>query len=290
VVALVKGSDGTASASYEYDPFGKATRTTGAMAKENPFRFSTKRADDCTDLTSYEYRTHSPSIGRWLNRDPIEESGGLNLHAFNQNVPNLRFDRYGLDSEPTPPDCAPCSWLGWKHEPVPEGDERDLGWAEFHEDPPPGFHEPITCTACRCKPGKEWTLNSARCTARIWLDPKIEPNTVVHRFTAWWHESRHIKNSVDGFKKKDAMFKTLAYCIPEACHDLRTALAYKFQLQYNLEVTWQDAAVHCGDYQTSEWCFKTFNYYQEVERVTAEAQQLASRLGECLRRECGTYE
>jgi hypothetical protein len=34
---------------YRYDPFGNTIRLTGTMARENPFRFSTKRSDDNTD-------------------------------------------------------------------------------------------------------------------------------------------------------------------------------------------------------------------------------------------------
>jgi len=49
------------------------------MAKGNPFRFSSKYQDDETDLLYYGLRYYSPSTGRWLNHDPIEEEGGINL-------------------------------------------------------------------------------------------------------------------------------------------------------------------------------------------------------------------
>jgi RHS repeat-associated protein len=52
------------------------------MAKANPFRFSTKYQDDETDLLYYGYRYYSASIGRWLNRDPLQELGGLNIYGF----------------------------------------------------------------------------------------------------------------------------------------------------------------------------------------------------------------
>jgi RHS repeat-associated protein len=71
--ALVKGSDGSTSARYEYGPFGEAIRATGPMAKANPFRFSTKYQDDETDLFYYGYRYYNAQIGRWVNRDPISE-------------------------------------------------------------------------------------------------------------------------------------------------------------------------------------------------------------------------
>ena len=41
-------------------------------------------------------RSHySPSLGRFLSRDPIAEQGGLNLYAFVQNNPNVFFDERG---------------------------------------------------------------------------------------------------------------------------------------------------------------------------------------------------
>jgi len=85
VVALAKAADGTLSANYEYDPFGQAIRLTGMVAKENPFRFSTKRTDSTTDLVLYEQRPFIPSLGRWGGRDPIEERGGVSLYAFLAN-------------------------------------------------------------------------------------------------------------------------------------------------------------------------------------------------------------
>ena len=40
----------------DYGPFGEVIRSTGLMAKNNPFRFSTKYDDDESDLLYYGYR------------------------------------------------------------------------------------------------------------------------------------------------------------------------------------------------------------------------------------------
>src|SRR5580692_3554463 len=45
LASLVYAADGTVAANYEYGPFGEVIRTTGPMAKVNPFRFSTKYQD-----------------------------------------------------------------------------------------------------------------------------------------------------------------------------------------------------------------------------------------------------
>jgi RHS repeat-associated protein len=65
------------------------------VAEANPFRFSTKFTDHETDLLYYGYRFYNPSTGRWLNRDPIEEKGGLNLYAFVHNDPTSKYDSDG---------------------------------------------------------------------------------------------------------------------------------------------------------------------------------------------------
>jgi RHS repeat-associated protein len=102
VVALVRATTGTETACYEYGPFSESIRVTGPAAPLTPFRFSTKRTEPAADLVLYEYRAYSPSTGRWLNRDPIEESGGRNLYGFVYNNPIGRIDRLGLFVETCP--------------------------------------------------------------------------------------------------------------------------------------------------------------------------------------------
>jgi len=63
VVALISAPEGGETARYEYGPFGEPMRVTGAVAKENLFRFSTKRLDHATGLVRYEYRVYLPTRG-----------------------------------------------------------------------------------------------------------------------------------------------------------------------------------------------------------------------------------
>ena len=95
VMALVQASDGTASAAYEYGPFGENIRRTGAVSGTNPFRFSTKYQDDETDLLYYGHRYLNVTRGGWPSRDPIEEYGGINLYGFVRNDPISDFDALG---------------------------------------------------------------------------------------------------------------------------------------------------------------------------------------------------
>jgi RHS repeat-associated protein len=89
-------STGAIAAHYEYDPFGKTIVSTGAKANEFAHRFSTKPIDATTGLYYYGYRFYDPDTGRWLNRDPIEEQGGVNLYGFVGNDGVNVFDLLGL--------------------------------------------------------------------------------------------------------------------------------------------------------------------------------------------------
>jgi RHS repeat-associated protein len=79
VAGLFDLSIGIPVAEYEYSPFGQALRAMGIMATNNPFRFSTKYCDDETGLLNFGYRYYSSNLGRFLNRDPKDELGRLQL-------------------------------------------------------------------------------------------------------------------------------------------------------------------------------------------------------------------
>ncbi len=102
VGALVNAGDGTVLANYEYGPFGETIRSTGPMARNNPVRFSSKYQDDESDLVYYGYRYYKASTGTWVNRDPIEEEGGVNLYCIAINDPLDFTDQDGRQVVPVP--------------------------------------------------------------------------------------------------------------------------------------------------------------------------------------------
>jgi RHS repeat-associated protein len=89
-------SDGTVVAHYEYDPFGNTTLVDGNMSAVFPFRYSTKYTDPESGFPYYGYRYLSPSLSRWLNRDPVDEQGGVMVYGFVKNNPVNLVDKYGL--------------------------------------------------------------------------------------------------------------------------------------------------------------------------------------------------
>jgi RHS repeat-associated protein len=96
VSTLVDSSNGTLAAIYEYSPFGELLRAEGSYAVSNPFRFSTKWTDSESGLSYYGLRYYNAGLGRFINRDPIAEAGGLNLYGFVGNNPINGVDVLGM--------------------------------------------------------------------------------------------------------------------------------------------------------------------------------------------------
>jgi RHS repeat-associated protein len=96
VTGLTKVSSGTREAEYDYDPFGNPVSEQGTAAAISDFRFSEKQRDGETGLVYYGYRYYSPQTGRFINRDPSEEEGGLGLYGFLDNDPIGSVDFLGL--------------------------------------------------------------------------------------------------------------------------------------------------------------------------------------------------
>ncbi|MDZ4184348.1 MAG: RHS repeat-associated core domain-containing protein [Desulfuromonadales bacterium] len=96
VMALATG-DGTIAAEYDYDPYGRLIRETGASAATCPFRYSTKYRDPDLELYYYGHRWYDAAALKWLTPDPIGERGGVNLTAFCDGDPINKVDPLGLD-------------------------------------------------------------------------------------------------------------------------------------------------------------------------------------------------
>jgi RHS repeat-associated protein len=100
-VEKVLTRSGAVVAAFQYDAFGntiKETLASGLTPQAFSHRFSTKYFDSETGLYYYGYRYYSPEKGRWINRDPIGERGGMNLYGFVLNNPGNAYDRLGLET------------------------------------------------------------------------------------------------------------------------------------------------------------------------------------------------
>ena len=97
LMGRLKSFDGSLAAAYEYDAFGQVLRESGPYAATDVFRFSTKFAHAETGEVDYGMRIYLPSLGRFLNQDPMGERGGLNLYAFVRNDGVNNLDYLGMD-------------------------------------------------------------------------------------------------------------------------------------------------------------------------------------------------
>jgi RHS repeat-associated protein len=77
---LVDASTGAIRARYDYDPYGKRTKLSGDLEADQGYTGHYEHS--VSSLTLAPFRAYDTVIGRWISRDPIEESGGLNLYGY----------------------------------------------------------------------------------------------------------------------------------------------------------------------------------------------------------------
>ncbi len=117
---------------FDYDAFGNITNPTTNNQTTNNFkyRFSTKPLDPATGLYYYGYRYFDPTIGRWTNRDPIAEMGGVNLNGFIANNSQNEWDLLGLCGEfmepPSEGTYSYLEFLRWLHKNSNMNPVRDM--------------------------------------------------------------------------------------------------------------------------------------------------------------------
>ena len=77
------GMDGTILSHNDYSAFGRELIKTGS--DDFTHRFSTKPLCHKTGVLEFQLRRYRPRCGRWMNRDAIEEDGGVNLYLYLSN-------------------------------------------------------------------------------------------------------------------------------------------------------------------------------------------------------------
>jgi len=85
---------GTIQARYNYDPYGQRTKISGSLDAD--FSYAGYYYHAASGLFLTLFRAYDSSSGRWLNRDPIGEAGGINLYQFVGNNPINLYDSFGL--------------------------------------------------------------------------------------------------------------------------------------------------------------------------------------------------
>ena len=102
-VYAVSDENGNLLEHYRYTAFGEVEIYSPVGLKiplsliDNDILWNVKRFDADSGLYMYLYRHYDSAHGRWPSRDPIEESGGLNLYGFVGNEPMTQFDNLGRE-------------------------------------------------------------------------------------------------------------------------------------------------------------------------------------------------
>ena len=93
---------------YAYDAWGNVLAVRDANGLpipnqqsqiQNRFRFQGREYSHASGLYNFRLRWYDPATGRWLSKDPIGISGGLNLYVFCGNDPVNYVDPMGLEEE-----------------------------------------------------------------------------------------------------------------------------------------------------------------------------------------------
>ncbi len=92
---------------YDYDPYG----TTYISCRQgqtfvscetsrygNPFLWTAQRYDAAVGLYHFLFRTYSPTLGRWMQRDPAGYVDGVSLYEYVKSKPIGLVDPFGLDA------------------------------------------------------------------------------------------------------------------------------------------------------------------------------------------------
>ncbi len=93
-VIAVTDSSGSQVNSIAYDSYGRSTLPSGSVVPE--FGFTGLYIHQRSGLNLALYRVYCATIGRWVNRDPILENGGVNLYGYVGNSPVDGTDASGL--------------------------------------------------------------------------------------------------------------------------------------------------------------------------------------------------
>ena len=91
VVALAN-TTGTSTATYTYGPYGEPNTTTGNMR----FRYTGQQLIPALNLYYYKARFYSPTLGRFLQTDPIGQQDDMNLYAYVKNNTINSIDPTGM--------------------------------------------------------------------------------------------------------------------------------------------------------------------------------------------------
>ena len=192
-------------------------------------RFPARTCGYDDGVTVYGFRFYSPGQGRFLNRDPIEEQGGLNLYAFVGNDPVNHWDYLGL--------CVEAKWVETsykKSEPIRTGHDSAVTGATIrHEDS-------MDVTLEDCSEGGSCTKIHVKISYDIeWWYTDSESRS---------HEKEHRDVYRGGYeRKKEYAEKHACQCMSRELASCWQNAIQRFDREIQAWQDWKNAEVDCND-------------------------------------------
>lgn len=87
-------SAGSVQSQYSYSPYGQVTNLQSGV--QSDFQFGGYYAHLASGLNLTVYRPYHPALGRWISRDPSDETDTINLYQYVRNRPTNLIDPLGL--------------------------------------------------------------------------------------------------------------------------------------------------------------------------------------------------
>jgi RHS repeat-associated protein len=107
--ALVNESTGSVVERYLFEAYGRVTvldgswNTQAGTVNNNEIIYAGYRKDPETQLSLARYRAYHPTLGRWMQRDPLNYAAGMNLYEYVSSNSVSLIDPWGLqDYTPQP--------------------------------------------------------------------------------------------------------------------------------------------------------------------------------------------
>ena len=165
---VIDAATGSLVQSYDYTPYGALARSNGSTPAD--YRFAGLFYHQNSGLNFSATRVQDGVTGRWLNRDPIREAGGIDLYVYAAATPSNKIDPQGL----CPKSCGLKKAPEYDIQGTVKGPTPFSWSAEFLND---AIHDP---KCCEVRQSISW--NMAQPPHEGFKRPEDKPNQ--------WYEDR----------------------------------------------------------------------------------------------------